>query len=33
MLETTHRCERGSVAVRLMYTNNTLTHTNNGEQT
>jgi hypothetical protein len=33
MLETTQRRERAGVAVRLMYTNSTPTHTNNGEQT
>jgi hypothetical protein len=33
MLETTQRCERAGVALRLMYTNSTLTHTNNSEQT
>jgi hypothetical protein len=32
MLETTQRCERAGVAVRLMYTNSTPTHTNNGEK-
>jgi hypothetical protein len=33
MLETTQRCERAGVAVRLIYAISTPTHTNNGEQT
>ena len=32
-LETTQRCERAGVAVKLMYTSSTPTHMNNGEQT
>lgn len=31
-LETTQRCERAGVAVRLMYTSSTPTHANNCEQ-